>query len=948
MAAFYEVVAQVMALLRKEKRVSYRALRRQFQLDDDYLDDLKFELVRVKEVARDKDGEMLVWTGDNVTPAGAASPGRPVSSPSTADQINAAAAGGAAAVVTQAPGLGDAAPIVDTKQCAPVDAERRQLTVMFCDLVDSTSISGRLDPEDFREIVRAYQMACAEVIRSFDGHIAQYLRDGILVYFGYPRAHEDDALRAVLTGLGIVQAMHVFNGRLEMERGLRLATRVGIHTGPAVVGEIGSGVNERLALGVTPNVAARIEAAAEPDTVVVSADTYRLTQGTVECEELGSRPLKGVAEPVPLYRVLDRGERRSGPAGLPTKNPPRLIGREPELARLLALWQQVAQGEGQAVMLSGDPGIGKSHLVRALERQLGQEGHRTQTFRCSAYHQHSAMHPVMEGLHRQFRIARDDSAEAKLRELEDGVRGHAGQADGLLPLLASLLSVWLPEGSYAALSLSFHRRKDKTLDALVDWLLKDTQQRPTLLVFEDLHWADHSSLELLDRLLTKVPATRVMVLITHRREYHRQVAKALVERFPDLVETQPELPAHHYTEAGMTQEAIGYWQWAGERAMRRSAHVEAIAHLTTGLPLLKALPETPKRLRRELQLQTALGPALIAMKGYGAEDVERSYGRARHPCQLVGEAPELASVLVGLEAFYLLRAELPTARNLAEQLLALAERQQDQQTLMVAHAGLGVVLFYRGEFEAALGHLEEGISLYDPRRHRMLGFQDPGVACLSWAAIAHWLLGDSDRVVSRSRESLGLARELEHPFSLAFALNWMARVHQCRRETEAAKRWAQQAIALSSEQGFPFLTAHGLMMHGWCLAQEGRTDEGMSEMRSGLKLWRATGAALGGTYLMALVAEVYAKAGRTGRGLAVLRKAFYLAGHTGEEWWLAELHRLRGELLMNAGRPGEEARSAFADAVDVARRQGALLPERLAAEGLARLSHNGTRQAPKE
>nr|MDJ0863842.1 hypothetical protein [Gammaproteobacteria bacterium] len=441
---------------------------------------------------------------------------------------------------------------------------------------------------------------------------------------------------------------------------------------------------------------------------------------------------------------------------------------------------------------------------------------------------------------------------------------------------------------------------------------------------------------------------RQSLLRRKRREYHRQVAKALVERFPDLVETQPELPAHHYTEAGMTQEAIGYWQWAGERAMRRSAHVEAIAHLTTGLPLLKALPETPKRLRRELQLQTALGPALIAMKGYGAEDVERSYGRARHPCQLVGEAPELASVLVGLEAFYLLRAELPTARNLAEQLLALAERQQDQQTLMVAHAGLGVVLFYRGEFEAALGHLEEGISLYDPRRHRMLGFQDPGVACLSWAAIAHWLLGDSDRVVSRSRESLGLARELEHPFSLAFALNWMARVHQCRRETEAAKRWAQQAIALSSEQGFPFLTAHGLMMHGWCLAQEGRTDEGMSDLRSGLKLWRATGAALGGTYLMALVPEVYAKAGRTGRGLAVLRKAFYLAGHTGEEWWLAELHRLRGELLMNAGRPGEEARSAFADAVDVARRQGALLPERLAAEGLARLSHNGTRQAPKE
>lgn len=1110
MAQFYEIVSQVVALLHKEKRVSYRALRRQFGLDDAFIEDLKFELVRVKELARDKDGEMLVWTGDRaLAPERPPDPGGPPGP----------AASAAAHGLPPAPDPGGAALVASTEQDGPAEAERRQLTVMFCDLVDSTSISGRLDPEDFREIVRAYQTACAQVVQGFDGHIAQYLGDGILVYFGYPRAHEDDALRAVLAGLGIVQAMEAFNRRLELERGFRLATRVGIHTGPAVVGAIGSGVNERLALGVTPNVAARIEAAAEPDTVVVSADTYRLTQGTVECEELGSRPLKGLAEPVPLYRVLDRGERQSGSSLVAAVGPMPLVGREDEFSELLALWQQVEDGEGQAVILSGDPGIGKSHLVEALERQVRYEGRLTRTFRCSAYHQNSALHPIMESIHRQFRIGRDDSTEVKVRKLAGGLGESAGQPEDLLPLLASLLSIPLPEDTYPPLNLSPHRQKEKTLDALAHWFLKDAREEPALLIFEDLHWADPSTLELLDLLLARVPAMRFMVLITFRREfsptwtpqihfsrltvaplgrpqvaeiinrvaggkplpeevvnevaaktdgvplfveeltkmvlesdllrenaraytlrgrltslaipvtlrdslmarldrlqdvrevaqlaailgrefnyelirvvsslpdaalrqaltrlvhaelldqrgippqaryafkhvliqdvacqsllkrkrreYHRQVAMALVERFPGIVETEPELTAHHFTEAGMTEEAVSYWQWAGERAIRRSAHVEAVNHLTRGLELTAALPETPERVRRELHLQTALGPALIAIKGYGAEDVEKSYGRARHLCRLIGDTPELGSVLIGLEAFYLLRAELHTAQDLAQQLLALAKRQHDPLTLMVAHAGLGVVLFYRGDFEAALGHLEEGIALYDPRQHRMLGFQDPGVACLSWAAITHWLLGEPDKALIRGQEALDLARELDHPFSLAFALNWVARVHQCRREVETAKQCAAQAIALSSEQGFPFLTAHGLIMHGWSLAQQGQSTEGIAEMRRGLKIWRATGATLGGTYLLALGAEVYDKAGKTGRALAVLRKALSLAEHTGEEWWLAELQRLQGELLLNAGRADNEAKAAFTKALEVARRQGARPPGQLAAAGLDRLA----------
>ena len=188
--------------------------------------------------------------------------------------------------------------------------------------------------------------------------------------------------------------------------------------------------------------------------------------------------------------------------------------------------------------------------------------------------------------------------------------------------------------------------------------------------------------------------------------------------------------------------------------------------------------------------------------------------------------------------------------------------------------------------------------------------------------MTHWLLGDEDKALSRAEEALALAEELAHPFSLAFALTWVARVHQCRRDIASASQWAQRAVALSNEQGFPFFAAHGLIMHGWARAQQGQTEEGRAEMRRGLKIWRATGAALGGTYLIALVAEAYGKAGKAKRGLAVLRRAFSLVEHTGEEWWLAELHRLRGELLLREDGAEHEAQIAFTRAVEVARRQG--------------------------
>src|SRR5215468_7580486 len=341
---FDEILEQVITLLQRQGRVSYRALKMRFNLDDEYLDVLKEEMLFAYPVV-DEEGRGFVWTGEAARP--------PVSTPTPpAPQEG-----------TQAIQPTQAAPL--PHEPPPPEAERRQLTVMFCDLVDSTKLSSQLDPEVYREVVRAYQRVCSEVITRFDGHIAQLLGDGLLVYFGYPQAHEDDAQRAVRTSLGMLEAVGALKTRLEQDKGIALAVRVGIHTGLVVVGEMGSqGRYDSLALGEVPNVCSRIQGLAEPNTILISADTYRLIQGYFECQALGAQALRGVAEPIAVYRVLSESGATSRldvaqPRGLTP-----LVGRESEVALLLERWEQAKSGQGQVVLLSGDAGIGKSRLVQ--------------------------------------------------------------------------------------------------------------------------------------------------------------------------------------------------------------------------------------------------------------------------------------------------------------------------------------------------------------------------------------------------------------------------------------------------------------------------------------------------------------------------------------------------------------------------------------------------------
>jgi predicted ATPase/class 3 adenylate cyclase len=1083
------VLEQVIALLQREQRLSYRVLKRRLQLDDEMLEDLKEDLIYAKQLAVDEDGKVLVWRGASGTPA------------------------------DQTPKVAPEPP----EPRAP-DAERRQLTVLFCDLVDSTVLASQLDPEDWREVVGAYQEACAKVIARYDGHIAQYLGDGLLVYFGYPRAHEDDAQRAVRTGLGILEAMAQLNTRLGRERGVELAARLGIHTGLVVVGEIGEGTHqEQLALGETPNLAARLQGLAVPNTLVISAATLPLLGGFFACQSLGPHLLKGIAQPMEVYEVRYESMARShleaaGHTGLTP-----LVGREQEIGLLLERWAQVKDGLGQVVLLNGEAGIGKSRLVQVLTEQVATEPQAWLTpCQCSPYHQNTALYPLIDLLERVvLRFEREESPPQKLRKLEGFLVQYGLPLAEAVPLFAVLLSLPLP-ADYAPPTVSPEQQKQRTLHGLLTILLRIAAQQPVLFVMEDLHWVDPTTLELLSLLVDQGPTARILALLTcrpdfsppwsgrahltqvtlnrlprrqaveltsqvahgkalpaevvaqvvaktdgvplfveeltkmvlesgllqeraehyaltgslpplaipttlhdslmarldrlatvkamaqlgatlgrefsyellqavspweegtlqqglhqlvaaeflyqrgvppqatyvfkhaliqeaayqsllksTRQQYHQRIAQVLETRFPEVGETQPEVVARHCTAAGQDEAALRYWQRAGQRALQRSAYAEAVAHLTQGLAVLTPLPETPARLQQELDLQVALGPALLVTKGFAAAEVERTYARARELCTQLGDTPQLFPVLRGLIMYYQGRGQLQTATQLGEQLLRLAQVQPDPALRMLAHHQLGMVVFHRGEPALAQTHHTQTLAHYTPRAHRALAVRyggDLGVMSGTWLAWELWYLGAPDQALQHSLAARTLAQEVAHPYSLAQALVFAAVVYQYRREVLAAYEQAAAAMTLATEQGFAQWLARGTTLHGWALAMQGHGEAGLAEMRQGRTADLATGSKTWQPYCLGLLAEAYSAGGNPTAGLEVLAEALAVMDATGLRFYAAELYRLKGALLLQQAAPNAaQAAACFHQALDVARRQQAKSFELRAATSLARL-----------
>jgi class 3 adenylate cyclase/predicted ATPase len=1083
---FEEILDQATAMLQRRGRVSYRTLMLQFHLNEESLAALKEELIEVHHLAVDHDGRMLVWMGEARTTAAASSPQHPQ---------------GISPATPQAP-----------------DAERRQLTVLFCDLVDSTALASQLDPEDLREVIRAYQATCAEVIQRFEGHIAQYLGDGLLVYFGYPQAHEDDAQRAIRTGLGIVEVMATLNSRLAQRQGVRLAIRLGIHTGLVVVGAMGGGGRlEHLALGETPNIAARLQGLAAPDTIVISEATARLVEGYFVSHSLGMQDLKGLAHPLRVYRVLHASETQTRLDVGAIRGLTPLVGRDAEVAFLRERWTQVQDGLGQVVLINGEPGIGKSRLVQVLKEQVAGERYTRIEYRCASHTHHSALYPVITHLERALAFSRDDTPDDKLRKLEAALAPSAWPLPDTAPLLAALLSLPLPAHA-PPLTLTPQRQRQKTLEALLAWLYAEATRQPVLFIVEDLHWIDPSTLEFLTLFMAQEPTARILTVLTcrpefhppwplrahvtlltlsrlahpqvaqmmrrmigdrplpmeivqqivaktdgvplfveeltktvlesgllrarddryeptgplpplaipatlhdslmarldrlapvkavaqlgavlgrtfayellqavtplnevslqqalaqlvdaellyqrglppqatytfkhaliqdaayesllrsTRQQYHQRIAQLLEAQFAETVETHPELLAQHYTEAGLAEPAVGYWYQAGQRAHERSAHVEAIGHLTKGLEVLTTLPDTREHRQQELAMQLILGPALATTKGLAAPETGHAYTRARALCQQVGETPLLFPALGGLVIFYLNRGEVQTARELGEQMLSLAQRVHDPASLAHAHLSLGNALYFLRTWDAARTHLEQGIAFYNAQQHRSQGFlteTHEGVFGLIRLAQVLGELGYPDQAVQRSHEALTLARELAHPASVATALYFAADIHMRRREGQSTYEQAEAALVLAREHGFAFRVAQAMILRGWALVEQGQGVTGLAQICQGQAALRATGAERGG--YLDLLAEAYGRVGQIEEGLQVVAEALAKGDRSGAGG--GELYRLKGELLLTRSSEHHvEAESCFRQALEVARRQGAKSLELRAAMSLARL-----------
>jgi len=392
-------------------------------------------------------------------------------------------------------------------------AERRQVTVMFSDLVGSTALSARMDPEDLREVISAYQKCVAETVQRFGGFAAKYMGDGVLVYFGYPQAHEDDAERAVRAGLELIGAVS------SIKSDASLQTRVGIATGLVVVGDlVGSGeAQERGIVGETPNLAARLQGIAEPNTVVIAEATRKLLGNLFELEDLGAKDLKGIAGPVRTWAALRASSAEGRFEALHATGLTALVGREEELELLLRRWSQGKTSEGQVVLLSGEAGIGKSRLTAALLERLAGEPHTRSRYFCSPQHTDSAFYPIISHMERAAGFAHDDNAQVKLDKL-DAVLAPTSTSIQDAALFAEMLS--LPnDGRYPALDLAPEQRRQGTMNALIAQTEALTRTKPVLMIFEDAHWTDPTSLELFGRAVDRIAGLRVLLIVTFRPEF---------------------------------------------------------------------------------------------------------------------------------------------------------------------------------------------------------------------------------------------------------------------------------------------------------------------------------------------------------------------------------------------------------------------------------------------
>lgn len=997
---------------------------------------------------------------------------------------------------------------------------RRQLTVLFCDLVGSVETSEKLDVEDWLEFLKVYQGHCKTIIEKYDGHIAQYLGDGLLVYFGYPVAHENSPHSAVTAALEILKNSARIEDeiRASIESGqddVKLEMRIAIHTGPVVMEGVGEQKDQNyLALGVVPAIAARLQDKALPNTVVVSEDTYALVHSAFNCELLGDVALKGISGTQKAYLIRsDRGVHTrfeaACEAGLTS-----FVSRDEEIALLNAAWQQARKGLGRLVLLKGDPGIGKSRLIKEFaDRYLGDDCVRL-SCQCSPYHKDSALYPLIVMVQSLLGIAARDSEEVKLGKISASIEKLGALHEEFLPMLAGLLSVSL-EQKYPELSQSARRSSQQDYQEFFSrWIMAQAGDRPIYLLVEDYHWVDPSTEDFLKHLVSLAVNSNMLVVITHRpevappwscgehvselalgplpslsveamirkmwsdaslsaalinqiiestdgvplfieesiimarnqgedegtsgagvvipatlqdlllarldrvgeakhvaqlaatigREFsyeilatispyeqdrlesllnqliaagllcvvegsednslyfkhalirdiayqsllvsqtkkiHKALSAALCEQFPEYRRTQPEIIAYHLTRAASYLEAIEYWKLAGRRAIGLHAHLEAVAHLEEALKLVEKLPDDDERKQIELELNTLLGGRMIVTRGYGADEVGTYYSRALQLAQQLGNQALTQKILFGLEGFHFIRGDFDRARDYLNKCLLIATRIDDTDSILKVNWSLGEVFFHLGDQLRCQSYLEKCLSLYSEAKQGAKVLQDPGVMGHIYMSWTKWMSGFPEQSMQSVHAAVSLAEKIDHPLSKTIAYCMYGGVNLFRGEYEQALKHADTAIEICEERGFQFWQAYSLAVRGRALVSLGRADEGIAEIREGLRRWEASGTMVTRPYYRSLLAESLEIAGETEAACAEAALGLEAANATGEGYYLTEVYRLFGELSHKlAGGDGEKEREAersIQQAIDLAREQGAKSFELRAEISMARV-----------
>jgi class 3 adenylate cyclase/predicted ATPase len=974
--------------------------------------------------------------------------------------------------------------------------ERRQLTAVFCDLVGSTELATKMDPEDFAAVIGRFHRCVRETMERYGGFFARPMGDGALVFFGYPQANEDDAERAVRASLATVEAMEVIDG----EDGRRLHVKIGIATGIAIVGDV-SQTGGLDAAGEALNLAARLQELAAPDTVLV-ADTVRQLIGPLFVyREFGMRALKGWKDPIEVSQVLravanpSRFEARTRHQLTP------LIGRSTEVSKLKTLWRAAGDGAGSVVMLTGEPGIGKSRLAAQLMVETELETHaRLRWFGIA--HQHGvAFHPCVQQIKHATGIEDNDSPELRRAKLET-VLGDASEEDFVL--IASLMMAQV-DGRSLVLQSSPQRRREQTLRALLNWLVRICHRHPVLAVFDDAHWCDPTTAELLSLVVRRVGSLPLLFVVTARPEFkpdwidgetvehiplrplgpgegadlirtmtgadalaqevidaivtrcdgvplfleevtksvlegsestrgcrgaaplgeglvavppsihasllarldrlgavrpvaeaaaaigrdftvgllqhvheasnislraairrlvdaglvlpsrpvgsarfhfkhtliqdtaygmmvrerrrglHRRIAQALETHFPQTAATEPQLLARHCTEAGLIEQAVGWWLRAGTQSLQRAAPSEALAHLYRGLELCATLPDIEAQRRQELDLQIVLGKVIIATQGHAVPTARAAFARARALCEGLDASPQLLTVLFGQWTHALLRADLASAGRQAEELLALARKSHDRVWKLVACYAAGFTHFALGSFGSSHRFLRRGLKLFNPDRRAEYArpvVGDPRVLLRTYLAWERMCVGRSAEAWIACNAAVTEARALRHSYSLAHALSKQAYLQLYIGTPAAAFAVAEELQALADEHGIAFFEAAATFFRGWCRGLLGDPTEGLALVQKGAELYRGTGTLLHVPSFLRVEAELFGRSGQAGAGLARIADARAMLAESGERWEEAEIRRTEGELLHQAGQMAS-AEAVLADADRVATSQGA-------------------------